>query len=149
MHTHGGTRARVTMVVLILMLVGLLATGASAQDSLDGAWELTGYDSRASVGKASGLLTFAAGRFSLIYTMEEPSGRTSGRAHAGRFRRDGETLALDVDWTMQYVDGKGQAQRGGNSRRTVRLSRANDRLTLTYDNGSVQHFQHVTAPAVK
>ena len=147
MHTHGGTRARVTMV--LLPLVGLLATGATAQESLDGAWELTAYDSRASVGKASGLLTFASGRFSLIYTMEEPGGRTSGRAHAGRFRRDGEALALDVDWTMQYVDGKGQAQRGGNARRTVRLSRTNDRLTLTYDNGSVQHFQHVTAPAIK
>ena len=147
MHMHSGTRARITMV--LLALVGLLATAATAQEPLDGAWELTAYDSRASVGKASGLLTFASGRFSLIYTMEEPGGRTSGRAHAGRFRRDGETLALDVDWTMQYVDGKGEAQRGGNSRRTVRLSRANDRLTLTYDNGSVQHFQQVTAPAVK
>ena len=147
MHTYSAPRARVVMV--LLALVTLLASGATAQDSLDGAWELTAYDGRASVGKASGLLTFASGRFSLVYTMEEPDGRTSGRAHAGRFRRDGETLTLDVDWTMQYVDGKGQAQRGGNARRTIKLSRANDRLTLTYDNGSVQDFQRVTAPAVK
>jgi hypothetical protein len=144
MFTHGATPTRVAMAVLAI--AALLATRASAQQSIDGAWELKAYDSPASVGKASGLLTLSAGRFSLVYTMEEPGGGTSGRAHAGRFRHEDQTLALDVDWTMDYIKGKGQAHRGGNSRRTVRTALAGDKLTLTYENGSVQQFQRV-APA--
>jgi hypothetical protein len=141
MRTQGETRASVTFT--LLALGALLATGASAQESLNGVWELMGYEGRANVGKASGLLTFASGRFSLVYTMEEPAGRTSGRAHAGRFSWDGDTLALDVDWTMEFVSGTGKAQRGGNSRRTVRTALAGDKLTLTYENGSVQQFRRV------
>lgn len=135
-----------TMRAAALLLALAAAAPAAQGPQLDGSWEMTAYDSKASVGKASGLLTFASGRFSLVYTMEEPGGRTSGRAHAGRFLAAGDQLTLEVDWTMEYVSGKGQAARGGNSRRVVRSSIDGDRLTLTYENGSIQRFRRVAQP---
>jgi hypothetical protein len=96
------------------------------------------------VGKGSGLLTFANGRFSLVYTMDESGGGTSGRAHAGRFSRSGGSITLDVDWTMEYVKGKGQARRGG-GQRTVKIDTTSDSLMLTFENGSIQRFQRVAA----
>jgi len=126
--------------LLLMMFIG----SAAAQSSLDGSWEMTAYESTASVGKASGLLTFSSGRFSLVYTMDEPGGQTSGRAHAGRFTRSGESITLDVDWTMEYVKGKGQAQRGG-GQRTVRVESSGDSLTMTFENGSIQRFKRVAS----
>ncbi len=138
MHTKRAASARLALILLLL-----LADAPAAQRSLDGTWEMTAYESTASVGAASGLLTFASGRFSLIYTMDEPGGHTSGRAHAGRFRLSEDSMTLDVDWTLEYVSGKGEAQRGGNIRRTVKTAMEGDRLTLTFDNGSIQRFQRV------
>jgi hypothetical protein len=125
---------------LTAMLLMSFAANAAAQGSLDGSWEMTAYESTASVGKASGLLTFSSGRFSLVYTMDEPGGQTSGRAHAGRFSQSGESVTLDVDWTMEYVKGKGQARRGG-GQRIVRVASSSDALTLTFENGSIQRFK--------
>jgi hypothetical protein len=127
-----------------ILFVVLLATTAWGQGSLDGSWELTAYESAASVGKTSGLLTFAAGRFSLVYTMEEPGGRVSGRAHAGRFEHRAGTLTLHVDWNVEYVSGKGAATHGP-AQRKVQTILADDRLTLTFDNGSIQRFRRVAA----
>jgi len=136
---------RAAALVLLLLLV-LAVAAPAAQQGLEGSWEMTAYESKASVGTASGLLTFTSGRFSLVYTMEEPNGRTSGRAHAGRFHASGNQLTLEVDWTMEYVSGKGQAQHGGSRRRVVTTSLEGDRLTVTYENGSIQRFRRVTQP---
>ena len=125
-----------------MLFVVLVATAAQAQESIDGSWELTAYEGAANVGKASGLLTLEAGRFSLVYTMEEPGGRTSGRAHAGRFQHRADTLTLHVDWNVEYVSGKGGANRGP-AQRNVRTTLAGDQLTLTFDNGSIQRFRRV------
>jgi hypothetical protein len=38
-------------------------------------------------------------------------------------------MTVDVDWTMEYVSGKEQAQRGGNTRCTVKTAIDGDRLT--------------------
>jgi hypothetical protein len=133
---------RVACALMLMLVFGDAAP--RAQDAVDGSWELTAYEGSASVGNASGLLTFAAGRFSLVYTMEEPGGRTSGRAHAGRFEIRGGTLTLQVDWNVQYVSGKGQANRGA-AARTVKIGREGDSLTLTFDNGSIQRFRRVRA----
>ncbi|MCA1586059.1 MAG: hypothetical protein LC791_15250 [Acidobacteria bacterium] len=138
MHTNLTASAR-----LAFLLLPLLVEAPAAQRSIDGSWEMTAYESAASVGQASGLLTFASDRFSLVYTMDAPGGQTSGRAHAGKFRLSEDTMTLDVDWTLEYVSGKGQAQRGGNIRRTVKTTMEGDRLTLTFDNGSVQRFHRV------
>jgi hypothetical protein len=134
-----------TRHLLIALAVLTTAAGAAAQSSVDGTWEMTSYEGPASVGKGSGLLTFANGRFSLVYTMDEPGGATSGRAHAGRFSRSGGSITLDVDWTMEYVKGKGQARRGG-GQRTVKIEATSDSLMLTFENGSVQRFQRAAAP---
>ena len=139
------TLIRTAAALAVVLLLDPFGSFTAAQSDIGGSWELTAYESTASVGKASGLLTFASGRFSLVYTMEEPSGRTSGRAHAGRFRISGDTMTLDVDWTMEYVGGKGQAQRGGGGRRSVKIAQDGNTLTLTYENNSVQRFERVSA----
>jgi hypothetical protein len=133
-----GMRHALAAVLVVIATIGT----AAAQDALDGGWELVAYDSTASVGKASGLLTFAAGRFSLVYTMEEPDGRTSGRAHAGRFEHRAGALTLHVEWNVEHVSGKGRANRGP-APRTVRTTLAGDVLTLTFENGSIQRFRRV------
>ena len=125
-----------------LLLAIVIVGTAVAQEPLEGAWELTAYESAASVGKASGLLTCKDGRFSLVYTMEEPGGRASGRAHAGRFEHRAGALTLHVEWNVEYVSGKGRANRGP-AQRTVRTTLADDRLTLTFENGSIQRFRRV------
>ena len=140
MHSRPLARARLTLLLLLLAVAA-----PAAQPSLEGGWELIAYESTASVGEASGLITFTSGRFSLVYTMDEPGGRTSGRAHAGRFTITGDTMTLLVDWTLEYVSGTGQARRGGNSRRSVKTLVDGDRLTLTYENGSIQRFRRVAA----
>jgi len=122
-----------------MFLVATIATSAAAQSTLDGSWEMTSYEGPATVGKGSGLLTLSNGRFSLVYTMDEPNGGTSGRAHAGRFSQSGDAITFHVDWNLEYVKGKGQAQRGG-SRRVVRVASSGNSLTLTFENGSVQRF---------
>jgi hypothetical protein len=129
-----------------LLLAIVMVGTAAAQDPLDGSWELTAYESAVSVGQASGLLTFASGRFSLVYTMEEPGGGTSGRAHAGRFEHRAGALTLHVEWNVEHVSGKGRANRGP-APRTVRTTLAEDRLTLTFENGSIQRFRRV--PPIK
>jgi hypothetical protein len=56
----------------------------------------------------------------------------------------GHEMRLDVDWTMEYVKGKGQARRGG-GQRTVRIASSDDTLTLTFENGSIQRFKRAAA----
>jgi hypothetical protein len=139
MHTRLAASARLAPVLLLV----LAGRPTIAQQLVDGSWEMTAYESTASVGKASGLLTFGSDRFSLVYTMDEPGGQTSGRAHAGRFHRSGDTMTLEVDWTLESVSGKGQAQRGGGVRRTVKTAIDGDQLTLTFDNGAIQRFRRI------
>jgi hypothetical protein len=136
---HVGSMKHTCAAVLLVMVA---AGVPAAQDALEGAWELTAYEGAANVGKASGLLTLANGRFSLVYTMEEPGGRTSGRAHAGRFEHRADMLTLHVDWNVDYVSGKGGATRNP-AQRKVRTTRAGNQLTLTFDNGSIQRFRRV------
>lgn len=138
MHIHA------TRGILAMLLLAAIVPVPSAQSAIDGTWEMTSYEGAASVGKGSGLLTFSDGRFSLVYTMDESDGATSGRAHAGRFSGSGDAVTFDVDWTLEYVKGKGQARRGG-GRRIVRTASAGDSLTLTFENGSVQRFVRVRA----
>ena len=142
MTTYSGDLWRRCAAMLLLLV--LAALPAEGQDALEGSWELTAYESAASVGQASGLLTFASGRFSLVYTMEEPGGRASGRAHAGRFEHRAGALTLHVEWNVEYVSGKGRANRGP-APRTVRTTLTDDGLTLTFENGAIQRFRRVSA----
>jgi hypothetical protein len=92
------------------ILIALLIAGASSAplraDALSGSWQLESYTGPASHGTASGLLVFADGQFSLVYTMDEGRDRW-GRAHAGRYAVDGDTLTYAVEWDIQYVKRAG------------------------------------------
>jgi hypothetical protein len=114
---------------------------ASADDArLEGGWRMESYRGRAAVGPAEGLILFADGRFALVYTMKEPGGRLAGRAHGGEYRTENETLTLSVFWSLQLVSGEGSVAEES-SQRKIRIQPAGDRLTLEFDNGSVQQFR--------
>jgi len=126
-----------TALVLVVLLLG---TPAARQDSLAGSWEMTGYEGPATVGKGSGQLLFAEDRFAMVYTMDEPSGRKSGRAHAGRYRVAGDELIFDVEWSLEQVSGKGSVAEQP-VRAAPRLKRNGDIITLTFENGGIQTFR--------
>lgn len=123
------------------LALGLAAgAGAASQESLDGTWEMTHYEGPAAVGKGSGLLVFSEGRFSLVYTMDGSGGRKSGRAHAGRYRVDGQRLVLDVDWSLEQVSGKGSVAEKA-FQVSPRLTRNGDTITLAFEGGGLQTFR--------
>lgn len=125
-------------------LVGMMTAVAVAGTAPDprGAWRLERYTGGGSVGPATGQLILAGGRFSLVYTMTGADGTLSGRAHAGSYRVDGDTLALGVEWSMDHVNGKGAvAPRPSTRAPGFRLE--GDRLTLTYENGAIQVFERI------
>lgn len=126
-----------------LLVLALLAGAASAsQDGLQGTWEMTHYEGPAAVGKGSGLLVFSEGRFSLVYTMDEPSGGKSGRAHAGRYQERDGRLMLDVDWSLEYVSGKGSVA-GKPFQVSPKLTRKGDSITLAFEGGGLQTFRRL------
>lgn len=128
-----------------IVLVLLFAAAVGGQDDLGGTWEMTHYEGPAAVGKGSGLLVFSNGRFSLVYTMDEPSGRKSGRAHAGRYQVDGGRLVLDVEWSLEQVSGKGSVAEK-TFQVAPRLTRAGETITLAFEAGGVQTFRRTRTP---
>jgi hypothetical protein len=131
-------------VAAVLVLAVVLGAAAPHQDTLDGTWEMINYEGPAAVGRGSGMLLFADGRFSLVYTMDEPSGRKSGRAHAGRYRVTGSKLALDVEWSLEQVSGKGSVA-DKPFQVSPRLTRHADTITLAFEGGGVQTFRRMRA----
>jgi len=117
----------------------LRRTVSDADARLQGGWRMESYTGGAAVGPATGLILFSGGRFTLVYTMKEPGGRLAGRAHAGEYRTEKDTLTLTVPWSLQLVNGEGSVA-GGSSERKVRFRRAGDGLTLEFDNGSIQSY---------
>jgi hypothetical protein len=138
------------MTLRRLMTIGPLAAalmcgtvGMGAQrpaPDLQGVWRLIEYTGPLSVGPASGLLVFADDHFSLVYTMRPAKAPTSGRAHAGRYRVEGATIRLDLDWSLEYVSGKGDVAPEPFSVSPA-LSVEGDLLTLSFEGGGVQRFR--------
>ena len=128
--------------IVTLVLVGSHAE--ARQDDLAGTWEMTNYEGPAAVGKGTGLLVFSNGRFSLVYTMDEPSGRKSGRAHAGGYRVDGNKLVLDVEWSLEHVSGKGSVADKG-FQVSPQLTREGETITLAFEGGGMQTFRRARA----
>lgn len=126
----------------VLSLALVFGPAEAGQDTLTGTWEMLAYDGPAAVGKGTGLLVFSNGRFSLVYTMDGPPGARSGRAHAGRYAISGDRLVLDVDWSLEYVSGKGSVAAEPFQVRPT-LTRGRDTITLTFEGGGVQTFRRI------
>lgn len=126
----------------LAMLAIVFGHAEARQDTLAGTWEMRTYEGPAAVGKGAGLLVFSNGRFSLVYTMDEQSGARSGRAHAGRYRTSGDRLVLDVDWSLEYVSGKGSVAAEPFQVRPA-LTRGGDSITLAFEGGGVQTFSRI------
>jgi len=128
-------------VTLGLVLV-VFAPIAGQRPSVAGVWRMERYEGGGSVGPATGQLTLVDGRFSLIYAMTGPEGAPSGRAHAGRYRVDGNALALDVEWSMEHVKGKGSVASNPSTRKPSFELKGNT-LVLKFENGAVQQFARI------
>ena len=126
-------------VVLAVLLVSMPIVGARA-DSLSGVWTMTKYEGPASHGNATtGQLICADGHFSLIYTMDE-AGQRWGRAHAGTYALNGDTLTFHVGWSMEYVSGKPSVAAKASDRDT-KFTLAGDTLAIAFSNNAVQTFR--------
>lgn len=143
-----GKRTRCTRLIgLVSLGVVLVCNSAPAKsDTLSGVWRMESYTGGGSLGPATGLITFADGHFTLIYTMTVGE-QTWGRAHAGTYSVLANTLVLDVAWTMQYVPDHPSASHGS-STRTTRFAIEGKRLKITFENGAVQMFSRVKGSTV-
>jgi hypothetical protein len=136
------TRRLLSFALLCVVTAPAVAIAGAAADPLVGAWSMESYTGSAATGPATGQLIFSDGRFSLIYTMGRDGQSTSGRAHAGAYKLDGEDLDLQVMWSMGYVNGKGSVTNQPSSR-PVKTIVKDDQLTMTFGNGSVQTFKRI------
>jgi hypothetical protein len=136
-------RRAITRTLLALLALFALTTPPAAADALEGSWTLTGYEGSATFGRSTGLLVFADGHFSLVYAMEE-SGKRWGRAHAGRYTVQGDTLTYHVGWDIQYARAE-PAVSVTPADHKARFAIAGDVLTVTFSNGGVQTFKRTRA----
>ncbi len=109
----------------------------------DGAWNMVGYQSRASTGKAEGLALFEGGRFALVYNMRNEAGTLDGRAHGGAFTIAGDSLALEVLASIHCIGGKGMVE-AETSRRETKFRREGGRLVLELGGGATMTFGRET-----
>jgi hypothetical protein len=133
----------------VLAFTGLAFTGLAnqrpASRSIDGVWRLVEYQGGGNLGEASGLLLLQNGHFSYVYTMNQGRPQPDGRAHAGRYRVDGDALVFAVDWNLHYVDAKGIVDRDGTESKT-RVVQDGKTMTITFGNGAVQRLERVGPP---
>ena len=129
------TRYAVLIVVVLVAMAGV----AARAESLAGAWTMVKYEGPASHGTATGLLMFTDKHFSLNYTMDE-DGKRWGRAHAGTYDVNGDTLTFHVGWSMEYVSGRPSVAPKAEDRDT-KISLAGDTLSIRFSNSAVQTFK--------
>jgi hypothetical protein len=117
-------------------------------NAIDGVWRLKSYQGGGNEGAVSGLLILSDGHFSYVYTMNERATQQDGRAHAGRYRVDGDNLIFVVDWDLHYVGGKGIVGRNLAERKT-RMALKGNTLTITFENGAAQTLERVSGAAAR
>jgi hypothetical protein len=111
-----------------------------AADQLTGAWIMEGYEGGAKTGPTTGLLVFADRNFALIYTMKPSDGTLDGRAHAGPYTRDGESLKLTLNWSLHVVGGETTIEEPGGEHE-INLKVTDDTLRLGFSEGNFMAFR--------
>lgn len=109
-------------------------------DELTGAWLMEGYEGGAKTGPASGILVFADRNFALLYTMKPPDGSIDGRAHAGPYERDGESLKLTLNWSLHVVGGETTIEEPGGVH-ALNVKVTGDTLRLGFGEGASMTFR--------
>lgn len=109
-------------------------------DALTGAWLMESYEGGAKTGPTTGLLVFADRNFALIYTMKPSGDSIDGRAHAGPYERDGETLKLTLDWSLHVVGGETTIEEPGGEHE-INLNVTDDTLRLGFGEGNYMTFR--------
>jgi hypothetical protein len=133
---------RKMVAVVLSCCIGLFA-GESDADVLRGAWNLQAYNLNGSDVPVSGVLVLSDGMFGMIYTMDADPNSLSGRAHAGRYRIDGDQLVFDVRLWIQKVEEATGRIPGKVIGAKIQLQ--DDLLVLHFDGGSVQELKRIDA----
>jgi hypothetical protein len=133
---------RKMLAVVLSCCIGLFA-GESDADELRGAWNLQAYNLNGSDVTVSGVLVLSDGMFGMIYTMDAGPSSVSGRAHAGRYRIDGDQLVFDVRLWIQKVEEATGRIPGKVIGAKIELQ--DDLLVLHFDGGSVQELKRIDA----
>ena len=133
---------RKMLAVVLSCWVGLFS-GESDADELRGAWNLQAYNLNGSDVPVSGVLVLSDGMFGMIYTMDADPNSLSGRAHAGRYRIDGDQLVFDVRLWIQKVEEATGRIPGKVIGAKIELQ--DDLLVLHFDGGSVQELKRIDA----
>ncbi len=111
-----------------------------AADELTGAWFMESYEGGAKTGPTTGLLVFADRNFALIYTMKPSDDSIDGRAHAGPYEKDGESLKLTLNWSLHVVGGETTIEEpGGVHELNVKVT--GDTLRLGFGEGASMTFR--------
>ena len=114
-----------------------------AADGLTGAWLMEGYEGGAKTGPTTGILVFADRNFALVYTMKpagDPEGRKDGRAHAGPYEKDGESLKLTLNWSLHVVGGETTIEEPGGVH-ALNVKVTGDTLRLGFGEGASMTFR--------
>ena len=114
-----------------------------ASDELTGAWLMESYEGGAKTGPTTGLLVFADRNFALLYTMTPEGaseGRKDGRAHAGPYEKDGESLKLTLDWSLHVVGGETTIEEPGGVHE-INVKVTGDTLRFSFSEGNYMTFK--------
>ena len=141
-----GRLTRVGFTLALGLTLALLVSGVTHAQSLAGAWRLVSFEGGGSTGQATGQLLMVDGRWSLTYTMAGAGSVTDGRAHGGGYAAKGETLTLQVEWSMQNVGGKASVATKP-SENVTQFSLQGDQLTIHYKSGGVMQFRRIRGGA--
>lgn len=114
-------------------------TRAPGDSSVSESWLMTDYESRAKTGPTSGMMLLSGDHFALLYTMRPADASPDGRAHAGRYEKDGSSMDLMVEWSMQVIAGEGSVDEGSATRSTT-VEASEQTMTLNLGGGAVQTF---------
>ncbi len=141
-----GRSTPVGFTLALALALGLLASGVAHAQGLAGAWRLVSFEGGGSTGQAAGHLLMVDGRWSLTYTMVGAASLPDGRAHGGGYAAKGDTLTLQVEWSMQNVGGKASVTNKP-SENVTQFTVEGDQLTIRYKSGGVMQFRRIRGGA--
>jgi len=135
---HKFERNYMSKMGLILVALFLLTDArANFADALEGAWQLQSYQLENEDIPVNGIIIFADGYFSTVYTMNFRG--SSGRSHGGTYTLEGDEITYTIPWWVQNVAGTPEVMQNEIVAKG-RVELAGNRLIIRYASGSIHEF---------
>ena len=129
-------------ICTVFAVVLFAASSSVYADQLEGAWSLEGYEFENNDVPVSGVMIFADGYFSTVFTMDH-EGR-SGRGHGGKYTLEGDEISFAIPWWTEHVAGKPQVMKD-ESHAKARVEVLGDLLVIHFASGSEQKLKRLTS----